>query len=63
MKHIALSSGVGMQLPITDSTVDHLCNSTIKRVYNDKKSKTLAEACVAKLKTMKKKSHSHLLPD
>ena len=35
---------VGMQLPITDSVVDQLRNCIIKSVYNDNKSKTLADA-------------------
>ena len=54
---------VGMQLPITDSVVDQLRNCTIKSVYNDNKSKTLADARASKWKIMKKKSFSRLPPD
>ena len=48
---------------ITDSVVDQLRNCTIKSVYNDNKSKTLADARASKWKIMQKKSFSRLPPD
>ena len=55
---------VGTGVPITQSSIDNLRMCTIKIVYNDKKSDSLAEARVVKLNSMKKKkSFSRLPPD
>ena len=49
---------VGTSVPISNSSMDTLRVCTIKLVYNDKRSKTLAEARVSKWNGMKKKNPS-----
>ncbi len=53
---------VGSTLPVSETTVESMANFTIKYVYKDNVSKTLAEARATKWKAMKKKSTLRIPP-
>ena len=58
-----LFKDVGKSLPVTPEVMENLAKFTIRCVYGDKKSTTLAEARLVKWQKMKNKSMRSIPPD
>ena len=58
-----LLASVGKKLSITREVLDNMSRFTIRYIYNDKVSKSLAEAKTKKWNAMKRKSTQRIPPD
>ncbi len=63
LNFITFCLGVGACLPLSRHLTKTLRKFTLRHVYNDRKSESLAESRSSKWKKMKKKSTQHLPPD
>ena len=60
---LELLEGLGASLPVTNQTLKDMELFTIRHIYKDKHSKTLAEARAKKWESMKRKSTLRIPPD